>query len=305
METSKKKTIIQGIVCIGLLCAIWGIYFYVNSMIKLADHRQISLREDNFSWVYQVDSLENRGEEVVLKGFAFKLKKDATAGVFEIVLYDIESGEHYFPKMKYMDRKDVNDYFICEYEYLKSGFEATIKESVLKLDRCYEVLLRPTEDSRAFQTGVYVLNGKLVYANPEEFEELEVIDTDLEKVVNSGVLRAYKPEAGIYIYQYQNELYWIADSNYEFIDNDSSMEYHLYTTQIHNLPEYRLANQWNWDNIGFRFSENELTEWNTGKYRVAKKIIPSEYSVTKISVGSYIDEWIWEQSFRPYYELER
>lgn len=300
----KKRTIKQLVICASLLCLIWGIYFYVNSMIKLADHRQISLREDNFSWVYQVDSLENKDKEVVLKGFAFKLKNDATAGAFEIVLHDSESGENYFPKMKYMDREDVNDYFLCEYEYLKSGFEATIKESVLKQDKCYEVLLRPTEDSKAFQTGVYIYDGKIAYANPEDFEELDVQGTDLESVVDDGVLRAYKPEAGVYVYQYKNELYWITDSRYEFIDNDSSMEYSLYTTQIFNLPQKRLDKQYSWDNIGFHFSEQELTEDELGEYRVARKAIPVEYSITKIVIGSYVDEWLWKHSFRPYYVFD-
>lgn len=298
----KKRTIWHAVICAGLVCLIWGGYFLVK---HYGTDRILDVREDDFSWVYQVDSVKAEGKEFVLQGFAFELNRDSEEGTFEIVLRDIESGEKYFPKMEYTERNDVNDYFLCEYDYQNSGFEAIIKESKLDLlEKNYEVLLKVRGVQRAYQTGTYISKGELMYANPLEFEPLDVAGTDLEEIVEQGVLRVYRADCGMYVYQYKGELYWIADSSYEFVDGDTNVQYQLDTTQINRLPSNRLENNWKWDNISFEFSKTELLEWNTGKYRVAKERIPTEYSIEKIWTGNYADKWIWQHDFRPYYEFE-
>ena len=99
---------------------------------------------------------------------------------------------------------------------------------------------------------------------------------------------------------------WTTSANdFDIFDGDTIIQYQLSTTQAESIPQQRLENGWNWDNIGFYFSKNELIEWNTGKYRVAKKSIPTEYSVTKIWTGNYNDGWIWIQNFRPYYQFQK
>ena len=300
---AKKRTIIQAIVCVVLVCMIWGGYFLVKTYHT---DRILDIKEDDFSWVYQVDSVEIDGKDFVLQGFAFELNKNAEEGSFEIVLEDIESGERYFPKMEYVDRKDVNEYFLCEYDYLQTGFEATIKEKKLSLEeKSYEVLLRVKGDRLAYQTGTYISNGKLVYVNPFEFEALDVAGTALEEVVENGLLRLYRPDYGVYVYQYGGELYWIAKEEYPFeTDGNTVMEYQLETTQISRLPEVRLENKWYWDNQGFYFKEKEILEGNIEGCRVARSKIPDAYSITKIWTGLSKDVWIWRKDFRPYYFFE-
>ena len=70
------------------------------------------------------------------------------------------------------------------------------------------------------------------------------------------------------------------------------------TTQPQHLPTIRLENNWDWSDISFPFSSKELVEYNTGKYRVTKCAIPTEYSITKAWTGNYINEWIWRENFR-------
>lgn len=209
--------------------------------------------------------------------------------------------------MEYTEREDVNEYFLCEHDYWKSGFEAAFKTGKLDLqDGNYEVLLRVNGGKKAYQTGNYLAKGQLVYTNPIEFKALDVAGTDLEKLVEQGVLRVYRPDYGMYVYQYEGELYWIAEPGYGFNeDGNTCVQYQLDTTQVEKLPEGRLNNQWYWDNIGFWFCSKELSGWNTGKYRVAKERIPTEYSITKIWTGNYIDGWIWRQDFRPYYQFKK
>lgn len=297
---AKKRTIIQAIVCVGLVCLIWGGYFLIKTYHM---DRILDIKEDDFSWVYQVDSVKTEGKDFVLQGFAFKLDKNAEEGVFEIVLEDIESGKRYFPKMEYMERKDVNEYFLCEYDYIKSGFEATINAGKLDLEeKNYEVLLRMQGERQTYQTGTYISKGTLMYANPTEFQPLDVEGTGLENIVENGVLRVYRPDYQVYVYQYEGELYWIVGEKYGVnTEGDTKIEYQLETTQVGNLPQQRLDNQWYWDNLGFYFAAHELKELDTGDYRVAKKSLPEEYAISYIWTGKNEGEWVWLQFFRPYY----
>ncbi len=299
MEKKWKKTVLQGVICIGLVVLIWGVYFVIRGKLN----QRVILQADDFSWVHQVDSVEQEGKNVVLTGFAFELGANSKSGAFEIALRDIETGKLYFPKMKYEKRTDVSEYFLCEYDYLNSGYEATIKAKELKLDkRDYEVLLKMKDEKKTYQTGTFISKGELMYTNPKEYVPLEVTGTDLESIVENGVLRVYRPDFGMYVYQYEGELYWIAEDDYEFNEKgDVIVQYQLETTQIDKLPQERLQNNWQWDNLGFQFLEHELNNIKTGKYRVAKMHLPVEYSIKKIWTGNHNGAWIWREDFRPYY----
>ena len=108
----------------------------------------------------------------------------------------------------------------------------------------------------------------------------------------------------IYVYQYEGDLYWIADEEYGFVDGDTTIQCQLSTTQVEKLPIYCLERGGDTDSIGFLFSNNEIVNANTGKYRVTKRNIPVEYSIVKIWTGNYIDGWKWLEYFRPRYEFE-
>ena len=44
---------------------------------------------------------------------------------------------------------------------------------------------------------------------------------------------------------------------------------------------------------------------NCGRYRVCKRKLPEEYSITSIVTGYYKnDKWIWKNYFRPVYEFK-
>lgn len=297
-----KKTLIQTLICVSLLCVIWGGYLLIRIY---GTDRILDVRLDNFSWVYQVDSMKIEEGELVLQGFAFECDKDSKKGNFEIVLQDIDTGKRYFPTMNYVEREDVNNYFLCEYDYLQSGFVAEIEVRKLDLEkRNYEVLLKVEGKQKTYQTGTYLSMGELMYTDPTKYRALDVAGTDLEKIVEQGVLRVYRPDYGMYVYQYEGELFWIAELGYGFVDGDSYIQYQLDTTQINNLPQHRLENNWFWDNLGFWFAGHELYDIETGKYRVASKRLPVEYSVEKIWTGNYDGEWIWVQYFRPFYYFD-
>lgn len=224
----KKRTIVQVLICVGLLCVIWGGHFFAS---KYGINRILDIKGNDFSWVYQVDSVDMQEKKCVIKGFAFELNTDAKKEAFEIVLQDMESGKKYFLKMEYNKREDVNEYFLCEYDYVDSGFSASINKKIVN-GRNYEILLRVAGQKDAYRTGTYLADGELMYVSPLEYQTLEVIGTDLEEVVNKGTVRVYRPDYGMYVYQYDNALYWIAEPEYGFVEGDTYMQYQLDTTQI-------------------------------------------------------------------------
>lgn len=299
----KKKQVIQMMICVFLTVIIWGVYWWGMSRLEL----QIEPCADDFSWVHQVDSVTRKDGKLVLQGFAFELDVDSVGKNYEIVLQSLDTRENHFLKMEYSERKDVNDYFLCEYDYLKSGYQASVSEDRLDLqEKDYEVLLRMKGRKKAYQTGTYLVDGLLTYENPLEFLPPEVGGTDLEKIVKDGKLRVYQPDYGVYVYQYQGSFVWIADRKGEFIEYaDTKAEYHAYTTQVKQLPQGRYLERLLWDDLCFSFRDFEQEKYNVDKYRVAIRKIPTEYSIKSVLVGNYAKDWLWSSYFRPiYFETE-
>lgn len=299
-KSSEINAIIKFIICSVLLVIIWGGYIIVSQRLE----HEIKYYADDFSWMFQVDSVEESKKELVFNGFAFRLNTDAKEDMYELVLRDIDTDKAFFLKMDYVMREDVNEYFHCQYDYRMSGFVSRIKTKRLDLEKKnYEVLLRVKGEKTAYMTGVYLSKGELLYANPKEYSSLDVVGTDLEKIVEEGVLRVYRPEHKMYVYQYDGDLYWIAEQEYSFKDNDTLVQIQMDTTQTEKLPMTRLEKNLLWDDKAFMFTTHELKNINTGKYRVAKMKLPTEYALTRMWTGNYDGKWIWQSFFRPWYEF--
>lgn len=310
MEGNKKESIfkkiennvlLQVVFFVVSMAVIVGVYVVAHLNI----HEKFEVIEDNFSWVYQVDSISVVEDDLILEGWAFELGKAAIEGSYEIVLFDTESEKAYYPEMKYKECKDVNQYFLCESDYTKSGFVATISAAKLDLEHStYEVLVHPKKSAQAYATGVFYASGKMLFVHPEKVVSPDVEGTLLEEVVENGVLRVYRPDVGMYVYQYDAELYWIADENFKFEeDGTTNIQYILDTTQVSKLPQSRLDLQKEWDNLTFVFETNEVVNAGGNTYRIAKEKIPTEYSVTRIQIGYYADGWVWMEYFYPYYDF--
>lgn len=294
----------QCLVFIVLMVPLLGVYPAILN--NIASRRDLKLlRSDDFSFVFQVDKVLHEDNNFILDAWAFKLNEVSTKGAMELWLYDLEKERIIYPrKTEFTERLDVNEYFFCEYNYTDCGIVACFNEKKLDLEsKDYEVYVFDVKRKKLYQTGTYICDGELMYCLPEKYVELAVSGTDIESIVKDGVLRVYRPDFGIYVYQYDGALYWIAEPYYGFVDGDSTVQFQMETTQIEKLPEHRLANNYFWSNLGFRFKTMELTELNTGKYRVAKCELPLDYSVTDIWTGNYIDGWIWRQDFRRWYDF--
>jgi hypothetical protein len=104
---------------------------------------------------------------------------------------------------------------------------------------------------------------------------------------------------GMYVYQYDGKLYWIATKDYTFDESGSTyIRYQLHTSQINKLPSESIQNKF--DNLDFYFEQQEYKEENTVPYRVVIHDIPDDYIITYINTGAYDtvnDVWKWEKCF--------
>ena len=196
-----------------------------------------------------------------------------------------------------VSRPDVNHYFHGNRDYTNTGFSA---QGEVDSTNEYEVFIQWSHWTMPLSTGVYIKGDSVRYAAESQYKEPELSSL----FISQGTLRLYRPEDHCWVYQYDNSLYWVADQEYYFEpDGSTYIQYQLWTTQPEKLPQNRIDNGWYWDNIGGNFEDYEIRD-NFGKYRVMRREIPLQYSITSIETGYYVDgEWKWKGFFRPIYYL--
>lgn len=151
--------------------------------------------------------------------------------------------------------------------------------------------------------GNFLVEETVSYVNSEEYVHLDVEGTGLEKIIKDGKCIMSCADVGMYIYQYRNKMYWIAEPKYDFNkDNYTSVECMVSTTQASKVfdddeTDARINN-------GFIFEEEKSI--NTGIYRVAVTDVPKEYSVIYCFIGDHTEAtgWIWIEKVRPVYEIK-
>ncbi len=251
---------------------------------------------------FQAEEAELAGDGLSLSGFAFCNTRELSA--FGLALKSVKTGREVKAAVTHgLERPDVAAYFNGDRDYSKSGYVATV--SGIYPDEEYEIILK-LDRFVSLPSDVFITGTEIHYTKQRGFVPPEVAGTDLEEIVQNGYLRVYRPDYACYVYQYRGCLYWLADTSFHFEKSGKTyIQYQLWTTQTDKLPQKRLKNKWYWDNIGGYFEQYEITDTvNCGKYRVCKRRLPTEYSVTAIVTGFYKNgKWVWQNYFRPVYEF--
>lgn len=226
-----------------------------------------------------------------VKGTAFRFDQE-TPQKYTILLKNTKDGKLKDIDLEYgLERKAIQDYYSCDLDYSYCGFIGNVNIDGGE----YEFIIR-YNPLLSIPTGVYISPQGIHYTLEETFIQPS-INADF---IEYGTLRAYRPDYHCWVYQYEDSLYWIAEPGFYFEDDGTTyIQYQLWTTQEERLPEKRLANNWEWDNIGGYFEKNEI-QGEFGQYRVSKREIPKEYAITSIVTGYYKKGiWIWKEYFRP------
>ena len=250
------------------------------------------------AFCFQIEEAKLDGQTLSISGFTFRYVHPD--GEPTITLRSVDSGAEIKLDVNYgLATPEVNEYFLCDYNYGNTGFTAT---GTVNPDTEYEIMVRwPWMVSTS--SDVFITGDDVHYKNTKAFVAPDVSDApDLKEIVENGAIRVYRPDYHCWIYQYNGAIYWIADTGFNFeSDNTTLIQYQLYTTQFSNLPERRIANGHRWDNISGNFESHEL-KGNFGQYRVMKEDLPTAYSLVLILTGYYANgSWVWHNYFRPIY----
>ena len=325
-----KKSVFLRVIEVFFFAVIIVAFIVFNSKISSDRRASFSPVSDSNNYAYQVESISADNDEIVVKGWFFKLQSVRNKTVEtnnmerpDILFYDISSEEEKnvdessktlkgitATSVEWYDRSDVNDYFKCEYNYTSCGFIAKLKKSEIDLENGkYQIIFKTRNDNSdmsGIKTSVYIDRGLLCYINPNDKKTFEVQGTDLDEIVNDGVCLVSCPEHHIWVIQHEWKLYWIADEEFNFEEDRSTfIQLQIDTTQFDRLPRERIENGWYWCNIGDNFENYEVTDlMNCGRYRVSVRDIPTDYSVTRMVTGYYANgEWSWQRYFRPVYNF--
>ncbi len=276
---------VSAVICLGVFIRVGG---------------KIGVEADTTSRAYcfQVDRSTFNNGEIEITGFTFRYEHADGEPTLTLRSKEDEvklTAEYGLP------RPDVNEYFLCEQNYTDCGFTARGKAEP---DTEYEIYIR-WPWSPKISTGVYIDSASIHYSPSEDFTAPDVHNApELREIVEEGTLRVYRPDYHCWVYQLGRSLYWIVEPGFTFEEDGTTLiQYQMWTTQTDKLPEKRLAHGNLWDNISGHFEKYEISG-DFGEYRVMRRELPKEYSVTSIVTGYYKNgEWIWKNYFRPVYDF--
>lgn len=293
---------IQILLCFILSAIVIVTFYAINKILDNKKFYEYTITE-NINVIKSLEniSIDDASHKIFIDGYAFMLERDTLDSAISLFLLGTKTNNEVWADINQIYRQDVNRYFASEYNYEYSGFRASIDNSLLLDDECYEVILnidfgRSSNKKRiTVSTKKYILNQQLYDYNPDEFDkpDLNVKSDLLRNVFTKGHLCHYEKEAGMYIYQYKGKLYWIATSDFKFSENvNKPFPYILRTSQADRTPKVEY--------LDFNFDDFEYKEEDTKPYRVAIRDIPDDYAITYITTGHYDrknGKWFWRISF--------
>lgn len=300
LQKMKESLIFQLVFFVVSMAAIFVVYFLCVNKLENEKDLNRNIAEDAMIACDIVYSLE----ENKLSGWV--IKEGVTIRKSKLILKDVETGEKKVFSTVNDENEAVQEIFLKKISYGKAGFESTFDSNDIAQNRCYEIIfaLSYTDGQRNmklnYSSGKYLYEDKIYFYNPIEFVIPEFVDEDMKNAIEYGEVKLYSKEQGIYIYQYEDMFYYIATENFPFAEvGKTHISYHVRTSQNELLPKER--QQYKFDNLDFRFENNELKFFTEEKYRVAVAAVPSGYPVISIHFAIYDDmtkSEIWGDYFR-------
>lgn len=289
----KDNIKLQVLFCVVSSAVIILVFLLLYNIFSNKVFHKYTITED-VSFVNTIEDVSIEDDSITLKGYAFVLDRESKDSTISLFLRNAENGKEVWFDVNQSARADVNSYFNGDSSYEYSGFLASTKAGNLHTDECYEIILNidyTNNDGNIVRKTVssnkFIVGGKIYDYNPKAFDAPDMnIESDLlREVFTKGKLCFYKKEEGLYVYQYDNKLYYIATNDFVFNESGTTIYCHLYTSQVNKLPSESIPNKFEFRD--FMFEQYEYREENTAPYRVAIRDISTDYVITNINTGVY------------------
>jgi len=304
IEKSRKLRVL--FFCVSMIVLI---SIYIPFVLLLENTREYNKRLEqgivtDYEILSYIDGVRKENDRLELNGWA--LRANSKNMDINIMLKDEKYSETIVFKTTLLDKKDIFAMTDFNWDFGICGFSASIDEKKLVENSCYEILLvldysevskdGITETRKKVSTGKYLYNGEIYVCDPRMFIEPQVNDSELRDVVQKGYLRSYDSEQEVYVYQYNNYIYWFFGSQSALLDGNTYMPFRIMTLDVDKLPE--ITQNLGYEYRDFVFETVEMTLSNEN-YRVAKQELPDSYAITRIYTGIYVEEkWRWLTDFQ-------
>lgn len=296
-------------VCIFVFSMAMIMIFYFSASTRIekmkekelfANCNSIYTNNTDYELSYRIESMEPTDGKVELSGWAFDLNSKNKD--IQVALRDVETSKVILCKTEVCAREDIERDYGSISSCGEVGFLSWIADRKLNKENCYEVMLSLEYEDltvQRFSTGNYIYNKELYKYNPLKFEVPVVDKEEFAKAIREGEICAYDFEKRMWIYKYDDKLYFIID--YSLIGNfeqKPKFPVYLYTSQKEKLPENVRAEE-----IGradYVLKAHECMNENKNEFYLLAVPIDVEYPVTCIRTGLYQGgEWDWMVTFRP------
>lgn len=307
----KDNFILKILLCVVLCSLVIIVFLIMNKILDVRISRVYTIVDD-IRFMNSIEKVTTERDEIKLYGYAFILERDSSDDIISVFLRNVVTEKEVWFDMEQVDKPDVSAYFEGEFDYKKTGFVASTDSKALDVNECYEIIIninyvKTDEDSskdvrRTVSTNRYIINGELYTYNPVEFDkpDIDIESKLLREVFLNGQLCLYQKEEGMYVYKYEEKLYWVVKEDFNLEESrEIYIIYQPYTSQTEKLPEHRI--QYRYDNLDFSFADHEYRDEISEPYRVAIRDIPDEYPITYLRTGVYDTvnkKTLWHEQFQ-------
>lgn len=311
LHKGKKRQVIFFAVSMAMLISVYVPMVVHIKTVREKDILDKQVLEIDYSIVKEITGIEIFDNTIYLSGWILKPKSsnfnvkvilEETVGD-SAVLFSTRTEQNVPEKIGINSSGQIEG---C-------SFLAKINRKIINRNKSYEILLyinykdnkaeNQVEYNKKISTGRYFYNEKVYTYDPKSVSFPVFKNNFMKEVVEKGKLYLFNKERNIWVYVYENAVYWIIDEEYEFDKEGSThIPYHIWTYEVSNLPLDR--QQYGYDSRDFIYENNELILQDE-EYRVASQILPIDFEPTYVITGEYDAEgelWIWENKFQMYFE---
>lgn len=297
MEKNARNKVFQLGLCAFLICVIWVGYFACKNWIEEEEKRKKVIEQEvemDTKLLCEIENVKVSDGCVSFEGWIFYLNERCTQ--MAVVLHETE-GEQELISFGELgeNRREIGEYYLKNPQGNEVDFCVEFDEKEISSDKCYEILVSLSYKTNGNKSGVeekkvsvnrFYYNGEVYEVNPVDYEEPQIDVKEVNDFIEMGQARICDTNEGFWIYQYEDRLLYVIDSEKHDISSNTDMvvPVMINSTRLDLLPEEMRT--YGYEHLGLH-SGDELFEDDMQKYQIVEIELPKKYPVTYLNTGIY------------------